>query len=174
MNREERYRIKKHIVDACVQAASRKGCSDAAGVLHGTLFFAEEPMSLDELAEETGYSKSTVSSNMSTLEHLGLAKRIITPGDKRYRYLPETDHDAMRSSMLNNVKEEVHLLLVALEATEKELLETSSDPKDVARILRLKEFYLKTRELLDLVLRYSTEELIDLLRPKDSPPPKAP
>jgi HTH-type transcriptional regulator, glycine betaine synthesis regulator len=166
MNREERNKIKKHIVDACVQAASRKGCSDAAGVLHGTLFLADEPMSMDELVEETGYSKSTVSSNMSVLEHLGLAKRIITPGDKRYRYLLETDHDAMRSAMLTNVKKELRLLLVALEATEKELMETSSDPKEVVRITGAKEFYLKTSELLDLVLRYSTEELIDLLKPK--------
>jgi HTH-type transcriptional regulator, glycine betaine synthesis regulator len=166
MNQVERNKIKKHIVDACVQAASRKGRCDAAGVLHGTLFLADEPMSLDELVEETGYSKSTVSSNMSVLDHLGLAKRIITPGDKRYRYLLEIDHDAMRSTLLNNVKEEIRLMLVALEATEKELMETSSDPKNVARIVGAKEFYLKARELLDLVLRYSTEELIDLLKPK--------
>ncbi len=54
MNRGDRETLKKHIVDACVKAASAKGLSDASGVLRGTLFLTLEPMSMDELVEETG------------------------------------------------------------------------------------------------------------------------
>jgi len=35
-----------------------------------------------QLVEETGYSKSTVSTNMGILERIGLVKRVVIPGDK--------------------------------------------------------------------------------------------
>ncbi|MDM7911848.1 MAG: hypothetical protein QUS09_02005, partial [Methanotrichaceae archaeon] len=71
MNQEERGALRRHMIDACVQAANKKGCCDAVGVLRGTLFLETEPMSMDQLVEETGYGKSTVSSNMNLLESLG-------------------------------------------------------------------------------------------------------
>ncbi|MGD0954856.1 MAG: hypothetical protein ABR985_21140 [Methanotrichaceae archaeon] len=62
---------KRHIIDACVQSAKIKGYNDACGVLRGTLFLSEEPVSLDDLSKTTGYSKSTVCLNMNLLESLG-------------------------------------------------------------------------------------------------------
>ena len=55
---------------------------------------------MDQLVEETGYSKSTVSSNMSTLERQGLAKRVIIQGDKRYHYIPVTDPDSLKKDLI--------------------------------------------------------------------------
>ena len=92
------------MIDACVQAANKKGCCDAVGVLRGTLFLETEPMSMDQLVEETGYSKSTVSSNMNLLETLGLARRVVIPGDKRYHYVLVTDPDSLRKAMLVHIK----------------------------------------------------------------------
>jgi len=70
---------KRHIIDACVQSAKIKGYNDACGVLRGTLFLSEEPLSLDDLSKTTGYSKSTVCLNMNLLENLGIAQRIVIP-----------------------------------------------------------------------------------------------
>lgn len=95
MESDESEILKRYMVDACVRVANNCGLCDALGVLRGALFLAGTPVSMDELVEETGYSKSTVSANMSTLERLGLARRVVVPGDKRYYYLPITDPDSL-------------------------------------------------------------------------------
>jgi HTH-type transcriptional regulator, glycine betaine synthesis regulator len=164
MNRDERTALRRHIVDACIKVASNKGLSDAVGVLRGTIFLADKPMSMDELVEETGYSKSTVSSNMSLLENLGLVKRVVIPGDKRYHYSPVTDPDSLKNAMLINVRNEILLIMAALNKTEIDI--DSDDPSSRAvleRIGRIRQFYVQTGRLLDLVSKYTADELIDLL-----------
>ncbi len=164
MNQAERRHLKRHIVDACIKAASNKGCCDALGVLRGTLFLETCPMSMDCLVEETGYSKSTVSSNMSLLEGLGLVRRVVTPGDKRYHYVPVTDPDSLKRTMLLNVKNEVQLILRALDRTEKEIEDMGPESEGILeRIEGIRHFYRQTERLLELVAKYNTDELIELL-----------
>lgn len=164
MNKAESDALKRHIVDACVKGANSKGYGDAVGVLRGTLFLESEPMSMDQLVEETGYSKSTVSFNMSILENLGLARRVITPGDKRYHYVAVTDHNSMKKAMLANVKTEIQLIMTALDMTEKELVASKSGSKAILdKITDIRYFYRQTDRLLELVSRYTTDELIELL-----------
>ena len=164
MNRDERTALRRHIVDACIKAASNTGLSDAVGVLRGTLFLADEPMSMDELVSETGYSKSTVSSNMSLLENLGLARRVVIPGDKRYHYSPVTDPDSLKKAMLINVRNEILLLMAALDRTEKDIdSDDSSSRAILERIDSIRQYYIQTDRLLDLISKYTTEELIELL-----------
>lgn len=162
--RDDREIIERHIIDACIKAAKAKGFSDASGVLRGTLFFALEPISMDQLVEETGYSKSTVSANMSLLENLGMAKRIVIPGDKRYYYAPVTDTDSLRATMLVNIKNEVQLILTALDLTEKELKDNEPDAIAIReKIDDIRHFYKQTFKLIDLMSGYTTDELIELL-----------
>ncbi len=165
MNRDKPD-IKKHIVDACVQAARLKGYSDASGVLRGTLFLADGPLSMDDLVRETGYSKSTVSANMGMLENFRLAKRVITPGDKRYYYVAVSDVDSLRAAMVTNVKKEVQIILAALDQTERDLRawkECEISDKTLDHIAYIRNFYKKTERLLDLIANYTTEELIEIL-----------
>jgi DNA-binding transcriptional regulator GbsR (MarR family) len=152
------------MVDACVKGANSCGCCDAVGVLRGTLFLADEPLSMDQLVEDTGYSKSTVSSNMSTLERLGMAKRVIIQGDKRYHYIPVTDPDSLKKDMIINKREEMQSIMVALDRTEKDLRASENvSPATLERVERVRRFYRQTDKLLDLISRYNTEELIELL-----------
>lgn len=70
------------------------------GVLWGTLFLEAEPLSLDMLAEKTGYSKTTVRSNISYLESFGIARRVVGPlgkqhRNKQHRYGLVTDIEAL-------------------------------------------------------------------------------
>lgn len=157
--------MKRYMVDACVKVASSYGWCDAVGVLRGTLFLAEGPLSMDELVEETGYSKSTVSANMSMLERQGLAKRVIVPGDKRYFYIPVTDPDSLKKEMIANTRQEMQIILAAMNRTQEDLraYEQVSDAA-LERIDRARRFYMQMDKLLDLISRYNTEELIRLLQ----------
>lgn len=162
--RDDKETLKRHIIDACVKAAKAKGFSDASGVLRGTLFFAIEPISMDQLVEETGYSKSTVSANMSLLENLGMAKRVVIPGDKRYHYIPVTDTDSLRTTMLKNIKNEIQLILEAIDLTERDLKECEPDATVIKeRINEIRHFYKQTLQLVELLARHTTDELIELL-----------
>jgi DNA-binding transcriptional regulator GbsR (MarR family) len=154
MDRDESHIVKRYMVDACVKGASSCGCCDAVGVLRGTLFLADEPLSMDQLVEDTGYSKSTVSSNMSTLERLGMAKRVIIQGDKRYHYIPVNDPDSLKKDMIINKREEIEGDLRACE---------NVSPATLERVERVRRFYGQMDRLIDLISRYSTEDLIELL-----------
>jgi DNA-binding transcriptional regulator GbsR (MarR family) len=165
MDRDEKDILKRYMVDACVKVANSYGCCDAVGVLRGTLFLADRPISMDELVEETGYSKSTVSSNISTLERQGLVRRVIIPGDKRYHYIPVTDPDSLKKELIANMRQEMQVIIAAMNRTEETLRarehvsSASLDGIDKAR-----RFYMQTDLLLDLISRYNTEELIVLLQ----------
>lgn len=169
MDNDERRAVSKHIIDACIRAANAKGWKDAVGVLHGTLFLACEPLSLDELSQETGYSKTTVRLNMNLLSDLGLVRRVLVPKERRFMYILETNSFSMRSAMMANMKSEVKEMLAALDFTEK-YLDQSISSLGVAdqeatrrRISEIRRFYERENKLLGLLSGYSTEDLIDLL-----------
>ncbi len=169
LHRDNRDALKRHIIDACIKAARAKGFSDASGVLRGTLFLAIEPMSMDQLVEETGYSKSTVSANMSILENLGMAKRLVIPGDKRYHYIPVTDTDSLRTTMLANIKNEIQLILEALDLTERDLEDCEQDVMVVReRITKIRRFYKQTLKLIELMAGHTTDELIEILEKENT------
>ncbi|VVB70649.1 Putative HTH-type transcriptional regulator [uncultured archaeon] len=162
---DPQYDAKRHLKEACIEIAKNKGYGDAAGLLRGILFLAKEPISLDELTAETGYSKSTVSANMSFLEQQGLARRVVTPGDKRYRYVPVTDPNSLNGAMIANLLKEVLLILKALEQTEKDLRTSgSSDENIMTRIAAIRSSYQITQELLEIISRYSSEEMLRMLK----------
>lgn len=164
MQQEEREILKRHMVDACVKVANSSGCSDAVGVLRGALILAEGPVSMDELVEETGYSKSTVSANMGTLERQGLAKRVIVPGDKRYYFLAVSDPDSLKKEMIINMRQEIQLVIAAINRTEEDL-KSSPSPSDqtAERVRQARSCYQHLDLLLDLISRYDIGELIPLL-----------
>jgi len=155
---------KRYIIDACVQSAKVHGYNDACGVLRGTLFLQEESLSLDDLAKTTGYSKSTVSLNMNLLENLGIAQRIVIPGDKRSWYVAVSDPNSMKAVLLTNVRKEAQLILNALDRTERELILCGANTKKIqSKITAMRHFYKQTDELLGLINRFTIEELINLL-----------
>jgi DNA-binding transcriptional regulator GbsR (MarR family) len=101
---------------------------------------------------------------MSLLENLGLARRVVIPGDKRYHYSPVTDPDSLKKAMLINVRNEILLLMAALDRTEKYIdTDDSSSRAILKRIDSIRQYYIQTDRLLDLISKYTTEELIELL-----------
>jgi DNA-binding transcriptional regulator GbsR (MarR family) len=101
---------------------------------------------------------------MGLLENLGLARRLVTPGDKRYHYVPVTDPDSLKKGMLSNVRAEIQLIMAALDITEKELKAGEPASESIKeKMASIRHFYRQCDKLLDLISRYTTDELIDLL-----------
>jgi DNA-binding transcriptional regulator GbsR (MarR family) len=169
VNDEEMQAIKKPIIDACIKSAQKNGWSDAMGILRGTLFLESEPLSLDTLAERTGYSKTTVRTNMCYLENLGMVRRVVGPVGKQHRYKQhryalEKDTEAMRPVVLSAAKVEVHSFLQALNQIENDLEGHKEEAEEMSAILlKTRQFYEEMDRILHLMDRYTLKELIEIL-----------
>ncbi|HOT06480.1 MAG TPA: DeoR family transcriptional regulator [Methanotrichaceae archaeon] len=169
MKDEEMLDLKRPIIEACIKAAQKNGWSDAMGILWGTLFLESDPLSLDTLAEKTGYSKTTVRSNMNYLENLGIARRVVGPLGKQHRYKQHryalvTDPEIVRPVVLSTAKEEVHLILQALLQIEKNLEEKSvKEPELDASLEKAIRIYEDTSRILNLISQFTAKELINIL-----------
>src|SRR5690349_97693 len=62
------------------------GLPRVAGRLFGLLLVTEELRSLDDLAEQLGVTKASISVNARLLEQKGVVERVSMPGDRRDYY----------------------------------------------------------------------------------------
>jgi len=172
VNDEEMLALKKPLIDACIKSAQKNGLGDAMGVLRGTLFLESEPMSLDALAERTGYSKTTVRSNMNCLENLGIVRRVVGPVGKlhrykQHRYALETDAEAMRPVVLSAARDELHSISQALNLVEKNLDANGAEAAKICEIIaKTRQFYEKMALIMELMSLYTLSELIEILERK--------
>lgn len=144
--------VRRHIQNSFVQWTRMKGYSDSTGILAGLVFLSNEPLSLDELCQETGYSKSTVSSNMNLLARLGLVKRIVVRGDKRHIYAPITDPLVIRDIILGSINAEIQIFGEALEKTEKEITAGGEELRYILeRVAALRNFCEQGRKIIDIL-----------------------
>lgn len=66
--------------------AEHDGMSPIAGRLFALLLVADQPQSLDEIAESLGVSKASVSTDARRLLERGIVERVTRPGDRRDYY----------------------------------------------------------------------------------------
>lgn len=158
---------KRCMVDASIQVATKLGYSDAAGALRGVLMLADKPRSMDYLVEQTGYSKSTVSTNMAHLERMGIVRRVRLPGDKRYYYSTIISIDEGTKVHNENFRQ-IMQIIAAGAAKAQEILEGGEEGDDArwlrSRLALVREECSKALTLADLLDRFTITELIDILK----------
>ena len=67
------------------------GFPKAMGAIYGAIYLAPNPISLDELVDLTNVTKGAVSTNVRSLERLGMVHRIMRIGERKDYYTAETD-----------------------------------------------------------------------------------
>ncbi len=158
---------KRCMIDASIKMANMLGHSDAAGALMGSLFLADSPLSMDELVEVTGYSKSTVSTNMALLENQGIVRRMRKPGDKRNYYIAMQSVDETFKAENEKIRQIMQIHIAAMGEAER-ILEGAEGSDEADRLRRLfstmREECVRARRLIELVSPFSMDELIDILK----------
>ena len=96
---------REEVVSAIEQTAQIYGAKRSYGRLYGILLFADGRMSFDELAEQSGYAKSTVSTAMRGLDSHGLVHRRSVPGEgnKAFYEVRNDPWTAFRRTLVNEV-----------------------------------------------------------------------
>ncbi|KAB7669369.1 GbsR/MarR family transcriptional regulator [Bacillus sp. B1-b2] len=82
---------RERVIDAVAQNIELYGVSDSIGRLYGMLLFQENPMTLDEMKEELGMSKTSMSTSVRTLLELKMVDKVWKKGVRKDLYRAEED-----------------------------------------------------------------------------------
>lgn len=144
---------RKEVIEAMATSAEQYGAKRSYGRLYGILFFARESLSLDDLADRSGYAKSTVSTAMTTMERYNLVHRRTKQGEgKRAFYEAEDDFGYVIQEFLDNeVRREVRSMSRSLTAAEHVFEEVGTERalQDADRVRDLLELYEGLEALVD-------------------------
>ena len=91
------------MLDGLGQLADYFGFSKVMGQLYGSLLLSAEPLSLDDMMARLGISKASVSTNIRSLEHMGMVRQVWVRGGsgRRKYYQAETDFWQIFSNFLS-------------------------------------------------------------------------
>jgi DNA-binding transcriptional regulator GbsR (MarR family) len=167
MSTEIPVAVREDVIESMERSAEVYGLSRSAGRVYGVLYFAEGPLSIPELVEETGYAKSTISTVTRKLTRIGLVRRRSSSGGgRRVEFQPETDvwfvaQDVFRQYLLR----EMSVTQRTLDRAHDRLtgLDDEAAQPELDRIESLQSTYDDLERLLELATEYSTSELVDAI-----------
>lgn len=123
------------------QLADYFGFSSVMGQLFGTLLLSAEPLSLDDMTARLGMSKASVSTNMRSLERMGMVRQVWVRGGsgRRKYYQAETDFWQIFSNILSGRElRDVERALAVMEENRQRISGTIDDlPYDEQLLARL-------------------------------------
>jgi DNA-binding transcriptional regulator GbsR (MarR family) len=164
---EDAAAARETVIEALERSAEVYGLKRSYGRLYGLLFFAEEPMSLDELVAESDYAKSTVSTAMGALERFHLVRRRSRPGEgKKAFFEAETDFWRVFQELLDSeVRREIRIMSRALADAEEALAAADGDraARDLKKVRRLKRVYDQCERFLDVMSSQSLDRIVGVL-----------
>lgn len=164
---DEVLAARETVIEAMEHSADIYGLNRSYGRLYGILFFADEPVSLDELVEKSGYAKSTVSSAMTDMQQLHMVyRRSISGEGKKAFYEAERDFWTFIQEFLRSqVQREVTVMSRALADAEETLADADGEraEQDLQRVRKMERMYSRSQELLTLLTSSSVEGLIGLI-----------
>ncbi len=83
--------IDEEFLKFCMISAESYGFDDLTAKIFAILYLEPKELSLEELANRTGYSLASISNKMKILEPLSIVKRIKKPGSKKLYFYMEKD-----------------------------------------------------------------------------------
>ena len=120
---------------------ARYGVSITFGRLFGLLLVSDGPLSLDDIADMLGISKSGASVSARELERAGVIRRHGTPGSRRIVYEAVDDMEPVFNATFTRVRDSLSLL-----KREEPTLAEGRGKKRVRQMRALHEFWLQESE----------------------------
>lgn len=164
MSDEETTVARERIIESLEQSAEVYGLSRSAGRIYGELYFADEPRSIPELVEMTGYAKSTVSNVTRKLSRIGLIHRRSSEGGGR-RVQFEAEREVwfiLQDVFQQYINREMQATVREIRRAEDQLTAEEESP-EIERIQDLRETYEDLQEIVQLAAAFSAEELREAL-----------
>lgn len=168
---EKIEQAKDYVIGAIAETMDLYGVTPSAGNLYATMYFKDQ-MNLDEMREELGMSKPSMSTSVRKLQENEMVKKKFQRGSRKHTYVAEKDffHSFM-AFYCQMWDREVKMNMEAIKQAEFELDQVIEDDNVSAEILeeakanyelhnKSKVYY---RWLERLVASIRSEEIFDFL-----------
>ena len=140
--------IKQDFVEGLSGISQFWGLPKGMGAIFAVLYLAPTPLSLDEIVEQTGLTKGSISTSVRSLSRMGLIHPITHLGDRKDYYEAETDfYQSIRSILKERQNAEFDRAVGSVKETLNKLEsgQVSGDEAELQFILErvraLKEFF---------------------------------
>ncbi|NGZ76032.1 GbsR/MarR family transcriptional regulator [Saccharibacillus alkalitolerans] len=130
------HRIRKRVIEVVGRNMELYGVTLSTGHLYGLLFFADKPMTLDEMGREMQMSKTSMSTGVRTLLDLKMVNKVWEKGSRKDLYEVEYDwYQTFTDYFANEWRSAVESNLQVLRRAVKEIerLLGSEDTSEFAR-----------------------------------------
>ncbi|MBI5961514.1 MAG: helix-turn-helix domain-containing protein [Chloroflexi bacterium] len=160
--------VNTSIIEGLGQLASYFGFTKVMGQLFGALMLSPEPLSLDDLMDRLGISKASVSTNMRTLEHMGIVREVWVKDDRRKYYRAESDFwriltNILSSRELRDVNQALKVLDDNAAQLQKGIPAMGDEEQKLAefyieRLSQLQEFFRLAQMLLMSIIQHAQDQ----------------
>jgi DNA-binding transcriptional regulator GbsR (MarR family) len=175
---EKLEEARRDYIESLAETMEMYGLSPSMGRLFGIMFFHEEPMTLDEMRQLTGMSKTSMSTGVRALSRLKLVQKKWQKGVRKDLYQAEQDQfHSFIEFFVYLWEKEIEINEKALNSTEQKLRDLFTDPKlspdeaalverDLQKLAKSKQYYAWLRAL---VQAFKNGDIFDLVPiPDDS------
>lgn len=165
---------KDQVIGAISETMDLYGVTPSAGKLYATMYFKEQ-MNLDEMREELGMTKASMSTSVRKLQETEFVKKKYTRGSRKHTYAAEKDFfQSFMAFYCKNWDREVKMNLSAIHDAEvylKEIIEDESVDEEIrneakAHFEMLDQSKVYYQWLKRLVASIRSEEIFEYL-PKE-------
>ena len=101
---EKEVKLEVESIDFFVRMMSILGLPRSVGEIYGVLYFAENPLSMDEISSRLKISMGSTSQGLKTLRSLKAIRTSYVQGDRKDHYIAETE---FRRLFSNFIKEDI-------------------------------------------------------------------
>ncbi|MCP8618143.1 GbsR/MarR family transcriptional regulator [Salirhabdus salicampi] len=146
-NKERLENIHSRIVEQIASNMKAYGVPSTVGRLMGAIYYNRKPMSLDEMTEELGMSKTRMSQAVRELTELNLAEKVYEKGVRKDIYTVEQDYyQTFISLFSSNWRKAINSNQAFRQKIAVELKEIIEDDNSDDEIKEKAEQYLKENE----------------------------
>ncbi|AWB43702.1 GbsR/MarR family transcriptional regulator [Paenibacillus sp. CAA11] len=172
----ELLKVRKRVIEAIGRNMDLYGVTLSTGHLYGLLFFADKPMTLDEMGTEMKMSKTSMSTGVRTLLDLKMVNKVWEKGSRKDLYEVEYDwYQTFTDFFAIKWRKAVEANLIVMKRTIAEtdkLLEMAEDEtfrqvlqEDRQRMAEAVKYYKWLDRFIDVL---ESGEIFDLV-PKEHP-----
>jgi DNA-binding transcriptional regulator GbsR (MarR family) len=154
--------VRNILIEGLGRVFSQYSFPDVLGHIYGVLFLADEPLGLDDIAQELGVSKSTVSNNIRILEGVGYARKVWVKGSRRDYYEVERNLSKVVLETIEKNYEKELEIYVGISESCKNLLGEVVDSSD-ERLKEKAEFYYQNIDSLEKQTKRVASKLSEFL-----------
>ncbi|GAE26965.1 betaine operon transcriptional regulator [Halalkalibacter wakoensis JCM 9140] len=114
-------KAKDLVIDSIAETMDLYGVTRSVGIIYGTMYF-ENNMTLDEMREEIGMSKPSMSTGVKKLQEYDIVKKTYQRGNRKHTYVAEKDFFQFFNKFFTKKWErEININLEAIDQAQKVL-----------------------------------------------------